>query len=221
MPAHQFGDVVDELRSGRLDGVSVTMPHKKNAFASVDERSQNAQRTGAVNTVVVDGGRLIGHNTDVAGVAHALATIESDRTAPILILGNGGAAAAAILATEGRRISVSGRSEERSRILAERLRIDVDLVPWGSSVAMASVINATPLGMAGEQLPDGVVERAGGFVDMTYGSARSPSVAHALALGLPTSDGLTMLVGQAIGAFELFTGEPAPALAMEQAARNG
>lgn len=220
VPAHQFGDVVDELRSGRIAGASVTMPHKRNAFASVDERSENAQRTGAVNTIVVDGGRLIGHNTDVAGVNHALATVESDRTAPILILGNGGAAAAALLATEGRRVSVSGRSEDRSRILAETLGIDVDLVPWGSSVAMASVINATPLGMAGEQLPDGVVERAGTFMDMTYGSARSPAVAHALALGLPTADGLTMLVGQAVEAFELFTGMSASALTMEQAARK-
>ena len=199
----------------------ISMPHKKNAFASVDERSQNAQRTGAVNTIVVDGGRLVGYNTDVAGVTHALSTVESDRTVPILILGNGGAAAAALLATEGRRVSVSARSEERSRTLAETLGIEIDIVAWGSSVAMASVINATPLGMAGEQLPAGVVERAGTFLDMTYGSERSPAVAHALALGLPTADGLTMLIGQAVEAFELFTGLSAPALTMEQAARHG
>jgi shikimate dehydrogenase len=85
---------------------------------------------------------------------------------------------------------------------------------------MATVINATPLGMAGEHLPDGVVERAGAFVDMTYGAQRSPAVAHALALGLPTADGLTMLVGQAAEAFELFTGHTAPLMTMEQASRD-
>jgi shikimate dehydrogenase len=85
---------------------------------------------------------------------------------------------------------------------------------------MATVINATPLGMAGEDLPDGVVERAAALLDMTYGAQRSSAVAHALALGIPTTDGLTMLTGQAVEAFELFTGQKAPIMTMEQAARD-
>lgn len=220
LPADQFEQVVDALKSGLLDGVSVTMPHKRSAFAGVDERSDDAVRTGAVNTIVVDEDRLVGHNTDVAGVRYALATVESDATAPVLILGTGGAAAAALLAVEGRRVFVSGRVAEKSHALAHRVGVEATVLPWGSPVPMATVINATPLGMAGELLPDGVVERAGALVDMTYGIERSPAVAHALALGLPTADGLTMLVGQAIEAFELFTGLPAPAMTMEQAARS-
>ena len=162
----------------------------------------------------------MGHNTDVAGVRHALTTVETNQDQPILILGNGGAAAAALLAVEGRGVYISSRAEERAGALAERVEVAVEVVPWGSPVALATVINATPLGMAGESLPDGIVERAGAIVDMTYGTQRSPSVAHALALGLPTADGLTMLVGQAFEAFELFTGREAPELTMEQAARH-
>jgi shikimate dehydrogenase len=215
-----FGEVVDALRTGALDGVSVTMPHKHNAYTAADELSDAASRTGAVNTLVVVDDRLVGYNTDVTGVQHALRTVETDHDHPILILGYGGAAAAALLAVEGRTVYISGRVEDRAASLAERVDVAAEVVPWTTPVAMATVINATPLGMAGENLPDGIVERAGAVADMTYGTQRSPAVAHAVALGLPTADGLTMLVGQAFKAFELFTGRKAPEMTMEQAARQ-
>jgi shikimate dehydrogenase len=220
VPLGGFDLVVQALGSGDLDGVSVTMPHKHAAYEAADERSDGAMRTGAVNTLVVEGGRLMGHNTDVAGVYHALATIESDEAAPVLILGTGGAAAAALLAVKDRRVHLSGRSETHARSLAERVGVEVTVVTWGEPVSMATVINATPLGMSGEDLPDGVVERAAALLDMTYGAQSSPAVAHALALGIPAADGLTMLTGQAVEAFELFTGQNAPAMTMEQAARE-
>jgi len=197
----EFDQVDRALRSGELNGVSVTMPHKHAAYEAADERSENAMRAGAVNTLVVKGDRLMGHNTDVAGVRHALATIESDEAAPILILGSGGAAAAALLAVEARQVHLSDRSEAHACSLADRVGVEVTVVAWKEPVPMATVINATPLGMAGEDLPDGVVERAA-------------------ALLLPAADGLTMLTGQAVEAFELFTGQKAPATTMEHAARE-
>lgn len=218
VPPGEFGRVVEALRSGRLDGVSVTMPHKHNAYAAADERSDSAARTGAVNTLVVRESRLVGHNTDVAGVRSSLSDIESDRNEPILILGTGGAAAAALLAVDGRHVHLSGRDESRALVLTGRVGVGVTIVPWGQPVPMATVINATPLGMKGENLPDGVVERSGAFLDMTYGTERSPATSHALALGIPTADGLTMLVGQAVESFELFTGQKAPTMTMEQVA---
>jgi shikimate dehydrogenase len=220
VPEEEFDLVVEALRSGEVDGVSVTMPHKHNAFRGVDERSRDSDRAGAVNTIVIDDRRLVGYNTDVAGVRHALAAVESDGSAPILILGNGGAAAAALLAVEGRRVFISARNEPRSRVLLDRVGVEAEILPWNSTVAMATVINATPLGMSGQHLPDGVVERAGALVDMAYGRERSPAVALAIALGLPAADGLTMLVGQAVEAFELFTGLKPSANVMDQAARG-
>lgn len=216
----EFYRVVKALRSGELDGVSVTMPHKHAAYDVVDERSDSAMRTGAVNTIVVERNHLMGHNTDVAGVRHALDGLEPDTTAPILILGTGGAAAAALLAVDNRQVYLSGRSETRARSLTDRVGVDGTVVAWGEPVTMATVINATPLGMEGEDLPDGVVERAAALLDMTYGGQRSPAVAHALALGIPIADGLTMLTGQAAEAFELFTGQKPPTMTMEQAARD-
>lgn len=219
--AHDDFDLVVELfRSGDLTGASVTMPHKLNAFAGVDTRSETATRTGAVNTIVIRDGQLHGHNTDVAGVTHALKVSGADDSNPILVLGSGGAAAAALDAVAGNVVFVSARTAIKTEDLARSTTSDVTVVPWGQAVQFATVINATPLGMAGESLPPGVVERAGALIDMTYGRQRSPAIALAISLGLPHADGLTMLVGQAIEAFEMFTGTQAPAAVMEAAARE-
>ena len=220
VPFDRFADVVEDLRAGDLDGVSVTMPHKRNAYDATDSLSEQAIRTGAVNTIVVEDERLVGYNTDIAGVEHAIRSIENGSDATVLILGYGGAAAAALVAAEGRPIHVSGRDDSKTDLLIERVGVKAQAIAWGVPVPMATVINATPLGMAGEHLPDGVIERAGGFLDMTYGAQRTPSYSNALALGLPAADGLTMLIGQACKSFELFTGRVPSIFVMEQAARD-
>jgi len=219
VPADGFSDVERLLRSGNLDGASVTMPHKHSAYEAADELSESALRSGAVNTLVPRNGVLHGYNTDVAGVRHALDGVRHVAGAPVLVLGNGGAAAAALLAVEGNQISVSGRDPSRAQALIDQVGVSSVVVPWGTAIQSATVINATPLGMHGESLPDGVVERAGVLVDMAYGDRRSPAVADALAIGIPVADGLTMLVGQAGEAFEIFTGKTASFLVMDQAAR--
>lgn len=218
--AKEFASVTRALRSGELDGVSVTMPHKRTAFDAVNDRSDTAAYTGAVNTIIVEGDRLVGHNTDVAGVSHALESSGVDAEAPVLILGAGGAAAAALRAVDGGDVSISARDVNAANELAARSEHAVGVVPWGEPVTLATVINATPLGMHGETLPPGIIERAGALVDMTYSSHHSPSIMVAISLGLPYADGITMLVGQAVEAFELFTGCSAPVATMEQAARS-
>ncbi len=220
VPADSFAEVESVLRSGELDGVSVTMPHKLSAFGAVDELSEAARRTGAVNTIVVRSGFLSGYNTDVAGVGYALDAVGSARESAVLLLGYGGAAAAALVAVEGREVSVSGRDPVRAQALIDRVGVVAGVVPWGTAVQSATVINSTPLGMNGEPLPDGVTERASALIDMTYGSRRSPALTDALAIGIPAADGITMLVGQAAEAFEIFTGQRASIFTLEEAART-
>lgn len=219
IPADSFDEVVETLRSGTLDGVSVTMPHKHSAYEAADELTEAASITHAANTLIAKDGRLFGYNTDVDGVRYALDVVGQPDETPILLLGYGGAAAAALVAVSGRFVSVSGRDMGKAETFVSNLDIDATVIPWGKSVAMATVINATPLGMAGESLPGGVVERAGALIDMAYGVQRTPATMQAAALGLRTADGLTMLVGQAAAAFTLFTGRDAPIGVMDQAAR--
>jgi shikimate dehydrogenase len=94
------------------------------------------------------------------------------------------------------------------------------VVPWAEGVAGAVVVNATPIGMHGEELPPGVIAVASAVIDMAYGSTETAAIAYATAQGLGHADGIDMLVGQALEAFTLFTGAEAPIEAFYEAARG-
>lgn len=208
---------VDEIRYGRLDGANVTMPHKELAFELADRVAEVALRSGAVNTLVRTDGEVWGFNTDVDGIQTVWATTGFPDDAPILILGTGGAAAGALVAVAERTVAISGRRTEAAADLLARVRVDGAVVPWGSAVEGAVVINATPLGMKGESIPDEVLADAAGFFDLTYGPTESPSVALTRSLGIPVADGRDMLLAQAAAAFEIWTGLPAPVDVMNEA----
>ena len=214
-----FAQVVARLRSGDLAGVNVTMPHKANAFEAVDVLAPTASKTRAVNTIAVTDGTLNGYNTDIAGVVAAWKRTGLDPGIPSLILGAGSAAAAALGAGRGGDIFVSARNPATARDLLDRTETVAEIVPWGQGVPGALVINATPLGMNGEVLPDGPLGVASGLIDMAYGGGETPAVAGFRTQGRPYADGLDMLVGQACEAFELFTGHQAPVDVMMAAAR--
>ncbi|MGI9586275.1 MAG: shikimate dehydrogenase family protein [Acidimicrobiia bacterium] len=212
--------IIAELRRGTLSGVSVTMPHKASAYASVDQRNVLAERSHAVNTIVPRGEALHGYNTDVAGVKHALSLLDLPPDTPVLVLGTGGAARAALVASADRDVAVSGRSRINAADVLSRTDVSGVVHPWGEPLPNVIVINATPLGMHGEELPPGLVGVASGLVDMTYGTATTPAIAASAAAEIPSSDGIDMLVGQAADAFVLFSGESAPLSVMEAAARG-
>lgn len=210
--------VVAELRAGDLDGVNVTMPLKGVAAALVDELTEDARQAGSVNTIVRrPDGRLVGHSTDVSAMRRLWPV---ERPTPVLILGAGGAAAAACLAATGRTLYVSARRPGAVSALSNRLGLDLMEVPWGCAVAEAVVVNATPLGMEGESLPPRIVPLASGLVDLAYGSTDTPAVESARATGIPTVDGIEFLVAQAADSFRLWTGREAPIDAMVAAVRN-
>ena len=202
---------IDEIRRGELDGANVTMPHKRLAAALVDELSAEAARAGSVNTLMVRDGAVVGASTDVAGIRLAWDGLPHG---PALILGSGGAAAAALLALEGRPLVVSARRGTAANRLIERTGVAADHTEWASPVAGAVIVNATPLGMAGESLPPGLLEVASGLFDMPYGALPTEAANTAVALGIPVVAGVEMLVAQAALSFELWTGVEAPIAAM-------
>lgn len=216
----EFRRLITMLRQGELDGVNVTMPHKERAYGGVDSRSDLAYRTGAVNTITMSGGQLVGDNTDVAGVTYAKGKTGVSDDTPVLILGAGGAAGAAVVALEDHPIAISARSERDARDLLRRCGVEGEVVPWGEALQGALVVNTTPLGMHGEELPEGIVERAGALIDMTYGEEPTPAVRSAVNLGLPYADGIDMLVGQAEHAFEIFTNRSVSVFVLDAAARG-
>lgn len=194
------------------------MPLKVAALAESDRTSELARRTGAVNTLSGSEGSVVGDNTDVSGLNQAWRRRGLPEDAPVLVLGSGGAAAAALVAREGSPLYISTRRPGAGPLLGDRIGVGVVEVPWGTAVPEAVVVNATPLGMHGESLPPAPLATAAGLVDLAYGADPTPAV---VAMGgRPVADGLDVLVFQAVGSFEIWTGRAAPVDVMESAARS-
>ena len=210
-------NAVDEVRYGRLTGANVTMPHKQIAFELADRVSESALQSGAVNTLVRRNGQVWGYNTDVDGIRAVWAEREFPPNAPVLVLGTGGAAAGALTALRERTVAISGRRDEAARDLLERTRVKGTVVAWGTPVRDAVVVNATPIGMDAEALPESLLACSSGLFDLTYGPSESPSVALVRRLGRPIANGKDLLIAQAAASFEIWTGVPAPVDVMSDA----
>ncbi|MCS6801175.1 MAG: shikimate dehydrogenase [Chloroflexota bacterium] len=222
------------VRGPQWLGVNVTIPHKEAVARLIDERSHEAARAGAVNTVVRVGETLVGHNTDIAGFLRALR--EDARFDPrgcaAVVLGAGGAARACAVALAdagARRIVIVNRDQSRAERLAADLGADRIEAARGEEAADACraadlLVNATSVGMRGGPapealpLPAGWLPRDGLVYDLVYRPTETPLLRAAIASGLPVLGGLAMLVYQGAAAFELWTGIAAPVERMREAA---
>jgi shikimate dehydrogenase len=218
--AGALSGVIGELRDGSLDGVNVTMPLKREAAAVSDVLTEEASASGSVNTIRMRSDVVEGHSTDVVASARAFFDVRFNPSAPILVLGAGGAAAAAVVGAAGRELYISARDIQRASALAERIDGGAGVVPFGVGVSGALLVNATPLGKDGTSLPEAVIMTASGVIDLAYGDDETTTVAGAHAAGLPFIDGVEFLVLQAAASFEWWTGVTAPVEVMVQAARN-
>jgi shikimate dehydrogenase len=220
----ELAAALDEVRAGRLAGVNLTTPHKQPAAALVDVLERPADELGAVNTVFVREGRLVGGNTDVAGAVWALGSQLGLRDGrwngdgPALLLGTGGVALAVAfawsrLATARRHqglpvapLQVAGRDRERAAAVAALAGPGAEAVAWAPVAGLVAdagvVLQATTLTARGEPIPGQDRLRPGVRVlDCNYGPASQGLVAAARAAGAAAAaDGLGMLCAQAAGA---------------------
>lgn len=208
-------EVLDDLRSGRLNGVNVTMPLKLAALERSDRLTDLATRSGSVNTLRARGPLIEAHSTDAAAFELILARMPGVER--ILVLGAGGSARAALGAwgaREGAYITARDTSK------AAALEVG-SVVPWSRPVDGALVINATPLGMRGEELPSGILDSAVGLIDLPYASGMTPAVARARRGRVPVIDGIEFLAIQAAASFEWWTGVAVDSARLALIARNG
>jgi shikimate dehydrogenase len=213
----------DEVRSGVLTGFNVTMPHKGLAAELCDRLDLDASRAGSVNTVARIEGAVWGFSTDVGGILDAWGELPAD--GPVLVLGAGGAAAAACVALSNRPIYLAARRFGAGADLAQRLavrgpEITIGEVQWGVPVIGSVVVNCTPLGMKGESLPEDVLAAANGLLDMAYGSTVTPAVLAARGMGRKVVEGIDLLVSQAARSFAIWTGLVPPLEVMRKAAKT-
>lgn len=233
--APEHGDhAIEAARVLGIEGLSVTMPHKANVAATVDQLTSQAAKLNAVNCVYRAGNKMVGDNTDGAGFVASL--LEDAEFVPkgkaCVVFGAGGAARAVILALAeagAGEIVVVNRTVETAQ-LAVSLAPEVARVGEASAVGRADlVVNCTSIGMHSDSDPAQVnrspvnpeLLRQGQVVaDLVYHPLQTRLMQDATAKGSQVVGGLGMLVHQAAVAFTKWTGEAAP-LAVMKAAVEG
>ncbi len=215
------------MRALGLRGLNVTMPHKQDVIPALDELAPEAERSGAVNTIVADGERLVGTNTDGSGFLRFLeqdAGVTAKGLRAVVVGAGGSARAVALaLADAGAEVTVAARRVEKAEEIATRapgaLRA-VELVPGTVAKDADLIVNATPVGRDGESVPidPGSLEDRHLVVDLVYRPETTPLVRSARAIGAKAFNGIGMLVHQAALSFEIWTGVVAPVDAMRAAA---
>lgn len=233
------GELPDYLRWARENGVTgfnATMPHKEDLLPLLDWLDGDAALCGAVNTVCLRGGKWIGFNTDGGGAQAALEGAGLWPARNVALLGAGGAAKAVAfrLAQAGaERVWVCNRTTERAEALCGQYRCQA-LAPAGFDPATLRrlaaqsqlLVNCTSLGMAGcgRQFEDfsflDALPQGAGVFDLIYHPAQTELLAQAERRGLPTLNGLPMLVNQAVLALEHFLDRPLDRKAMAEAAAS-
>lgn len=222
--------LLQAVRTMGFAGLNITYPCKQAVIPLLDDLSEEARAMGAVNTVVVDRDhRLIGHNTDGTGWAWGFrrALPHADLSA-VVVLGAGGAGAAiahTLLRLGAERLVLVDRDHTRAQALADALnarhgngrahaQYDIALALHHAS----GLVHATPTGMdklPGLPLPVELLRPTLWVAEVVYFPLETELLKAARRIGCPTVDGGGMAVGQALGAFELFTGMPPDAQRME------
>jgi shikimate dehydrogenase len=233
-PVHpdNVASAVRGLRALGVRGANVTVPHKEAVIPHLDEVTREARAIGAVNTIVREHDRLIGHNTDAPGLSRALAEAQVKlEGARIVVLGAGGAARAAVvgLANQGAsQIAIAARRPGQAAALAAELGSacacplsagsmerealasafeEATLVVQSTSATLATAPDAAAFAAA---LPLEALRPDAAVVDLVYKPRETTVLAEARARGLKAVDGLGMLLHQGALAFELWTHLHAP-----------
>ena len=207
-------------------GLSLTMPLKRAVVPLLDELSAAATQARAANTVVIDGGRRTGHNTDIPGAAAALIERHAGRVRSATVLGGGATATSVLLALADlgcERASLvvrePGRAAETVQVVrAQRRAPDVQVLRLGlDDVPATDVLVSTIPASAQDGWVLSLVRRTTVLFEVLYDPWPTPLVTATRAAGLPVVGGLDLLVHQAALQVTLMTGADAPLAVMRAA----
>jgi shikimate dehydrogenase len=205
------------LRREDVAGANVTIPHKQSVMQFMDALDAEAVKARAVNTIVHDGARLVGSNTDIAAIRAAIARVGLEpRGANAVVFGAGGSARAASVALEGAHVTFVSRRPDETDLPGRVIAWD-DSSLHGLVRAADVLVNATPLGRRDEMpIRPAALPRDGAVIDLVYVTGGTPLVRKARSLGLRTADGWEILLAQGARSFEAWTGRTAPLGAMRE-----
>jgi shikimate dehydrogenase len=217
VPPAELPAALHGLRREDVAGANVTIPHKQAVMQHMDALDAEAVKARAVNTIVRDGDRLVGSNTDVAAIRAAIASVGVvPKGANVVIFGAGGSARAAAVALEGAHVTFVSRHPDRADVPGRVIAWD-DASLHGLVRGADLLVNATPLGRRDEMpIRPAALPRDGAVIDLVYVTDGTPLVRKSRSLGLRTADGWEILLAQGATSFELWTGRAAPVSAMRE-----
>ena len=230
---------IDDLSKEGFNGFNITIPYKERIFRLVDRKTLSCAKAEAANTVKIEDGAMLAHNTDVEGFSEALNRVLPDSLSKgsAIVIGAGGASRAAIIGLNQlgfANIEIVARNHQSANELMASMR---KCLPEGTQLSLREIsstantgpvvlVNCTPIGQHSDEVPEWfnsllkALPRQSMVFDMVYASngTKTPVVRQAQASGLNAYDGLDMLANQAALAFEFWTGKSVPAEIMKAAA---
>tara|TARA_Y100000310_G_scaffold345853_1_gene471434 strand:+ start:17821 stop:19320 length:1500 start_codon:yes stop_codon:yes gene_type:complete len=221
----ELEEFIKNFRKFNFAGSSVTIPHKVEIMKYIDETDETAQKIGAVNTIVNNNGKLTGHNTDYYGAVHALKEKTELNGKKILVIGSGGGARAVVYALkkENAEITITNRTMEKAKILANEFEIKSDNIDNIKKLVLDNdiIINTTSVGMSpntNESIIKETEFTEGKLVmDIVYKPVNTELIILAKKANCNVITGDRMLIHQAIGQFKLWTDQEPDSKLMESA----
>ncbi len=207
---NDIDELCENLKQGKIDGLNVTVPFKKLIIQHINILTGHALRTKSVNTISVENGNLIGHNTDIDGFELSINRLNYDiRKKNIVILGAGGVVPSIIYALKRMKVSkifVSNRTKKKSEEL-NNLFEDLHILDWGSLIDFDIIINATSLGLKKNdnfELDFSKIGKNKFFYDVNYNPYETNFFHAGKEKGNTYENGLFMFLYQAQKAFNIW-----------------
>ena len=207
---NELKNIISEVKDEKINGINVTVPFKKAVIPFLDELSPEAKDTQSVNTIYLQNGNVIGHNTDIAGFELAIKYAKFDlNNKKIFVLGAGGVAPSIIYALRKMKvskISLTNRTKEKAESLKNLFK-DLELVEWGERIDFDMIINATSVGLKKEEGLNFDYSANGPdkyFYDVIYNPKETLFLKRAKLFGNKTENGKMMFIYQAHQSFTIW-----------------
>ncbi len=200
-------NIISEVKEKKINGINVTVPFKKAVIPFLDELSPEAKDTQSVNTIYLQNGTTIGHNTDIAGFELAIKYAKYDvSNKKIFILGAGGVSPSIIYSLKkmkASKIILSNRTKEKAENLKNLFK-DVEIIDWGETIDFDMIINATSIGLNNEdeiKIDFSSIGPNKFFYDVIYNPRETIFLKKAKLFGNKTENGKMMFIYQAHQSF--------------------
>ena len=207
---NELENLISDVKEGYINGVNVTVPFKNTVIPYLDELSDEAKKTQAVNTIYLKDKKVIGHNTDIEGFENAIKKINFDfNNKKIFILGAGGVVPSIIYASMkmgSSEIIVSNRTKDKAEKI-KNIFDNIKLIDWGEVPNFDVIINATSLGLNQEDKINLDFTNIGKnklFYDVIYNPSETHFLKAGKKLGNKYENGKLMFIYQAFSAFKLW-----------------